>query len=249
MKTQMMRKGFSPDSQVSNFDTTRKTVKNLRLGISATVLCYLALVIGVAALPCAAESVLSSGAFVGGAATGSVNVITTSIGLDWNGLPQNNPNQIQVTSNAVASGAFYANLDFTQNPSTEYGVIWDMTNTSGQDWYSMHFTLQYAPLGDFSVTYDATGTFPSQPNGSPYSLPYNWTDTNIDFSGGAISGSGGTASFFLPLDVNGSCCSGNFIIWATPDYSPGTTPEPSSLLLFGSGILGVAGLLRKRFLG
>ncbi len=29
----------------------------------------------------------------------------------------------------------------------------------------------------------------------------------------------------------------------------GTTPEPSSLALFGSGILGIGGLLRKRFLG
>src|ERR1035437_6562243 len=60
--------------------------------------------------------------------------------------------------------------------------------------------------------------------------------------------SGGTVSFYLPLDVNGLCCSGNFIVFATPDYSP-STPEPSSLLLFGSGILGVGGLLRRRFLG
>ncbi len=31
--------------------------------------------------------------------------------------------------------------------------------------------------------------------------------------------------------------------------SGGTTPEPSSLALFGSGVLGLGGLLRRRFLG
>ncbi len=248
MNAQTIGKNLSPACEISTLNATRKTVKNLKLGISATALCYLAMVIGSAVLPCQAESVLSSGAFVGGAATGIVNVTTPNVGLDWNGLPQNNPNQIQVTSNATSTGAFYINLDFTQNPSTEYGVSWNMTNTSGQDWYSMHFTLLYAPLGDFMVTFDATGAFPSQPNGAPYALPYNWSDTNIDFSGGAISGSGGTANFFLPLDVNGQCCSGNFIVFATPDYTP-STPEPSSLMLLGSGILGIGGLLRKRFLG
>ena len=29
----------------------------------------------------------------------------------------------------------------------------------------------------------------------------------------------------------------------------GSTPEPSSLALFGSGVLGIGGLLRRRFLG
>jgi hypothetical protein len=32
-------------------------------------------------------------------------------------------------------------------------------------------------------------------------------------------------------------------------YFGGSTPEPSSLLLFGSGIVGLGGLLRRRFLG
>jgi hypothetical protein len=126
-------------------------------------------------------------------------------------------------------------------------MTWNMTNNSQQDWYSMHFTIQYAPLEDFSVTFDAGETGLQAPHGV-YGLD-NWSDTNIDFSGGAISGSGGAVTFFLPLDANGKCCSGNFIVWATPDYSPGTTPEPSSLALFGSGILGVGGLLRRRFLG
>lgn len=240
MKTQVIRKGFSPTSEIPKFDTTRKTMKKLRLSISAMALCCLAMVIGGAVLPCAAESVLT---------TGSVIVATPIPGLDWNGSPQTNPNTITANSTIFGTGAFGLNLDFTQDgfSSTEYGITWNMTNNTGLNWYSMHFTLQYAPLDDFSMTFDAGEGLGNQPNATAFGLN-NWSDTNIDFSGGPVSGSGGTVSFFLPLDANGRCCSGNFIVWATPDYAP-STPEPSSLMLFGSGILGVGGLLRRRFLG
>jgi PEP-CTERM motif len=247
MKTQVIRKGFSPTSEIPKFDTTRKTMKNLRPSIFATALCCLAMVVGGAVLPCAAESVTSG--TIGGAATGPVVVANGGGFGDWAGSPESNPNQITVTANALPSGAFYANLNFESdgNPLREYGMTWNMTNNSGLNWYSMHFTIEYAPLEDFSVTFDAGETGLQAPHSSVYGLD-NWSDTNIDFSGGPVSGSGGTASFFLPLDVNGKCCSGNFIVFATPDYAP-STPEPSSLMLFGSGILGVGGLLRRRFLG
>lgn len=243
MNTQTIRNGFSP-----KFDTTKKSIKKLRFEISATALCYLAMVIAGAVLPCAAETVGASGNSIGGAATGTVNVSTPFIGLDYNGPASTEPNQIQLTSTSTSTGTFYALLSFVVNPSTEYGATWNMTNNSGQSWYGMHFTIQFAPQGDLSMTYDATGTYPSQPSGSPYLLPYNWSDTNVDFSGGAISGSGGTATFYLPVDLDGQYHSGTFAIIATPDYNP-SAPEPSSLMLFGSGILGLGGLLRRRFLG
>jgi hypothetical protein len=248
MNTQTIRKNLSPACEISTLNATRKTVKNLKLGISATALCYLAMVIGSAVLPCGAETVTSG--TVGGAATvAAVGVVNAGFG-DWVGLPQLNPNQITVPANALPGGAFWANLNFSSdgNPLREYGMTWNMTNNSQQDWYSMHFTILYAPLEDFSVTFDAgegTGNTPNNTVG--YSLD-NWSNTNIDFSGGVISGAGGLATFYIPLDVNGVCCSGNFLVIATPDYTP-STPEPSSLMLLGSGILGIGGLLRKRFLG
>ena len=248
MKTRTTCNGFNANCEVARVNITGKTTKKLRFGISATALCYLAMVIGGAVVPSAAETISPTGNIVGGAGTGTVGVTTTTIGLDWNGLPQNNPNQVLVTSNSTGSGYVYAYLGFAVNPSTEYGVTWNMTNNSGQDWYGMHFTVLFSPQGDLSMTFDATGTYPSQPNGSPYLLPYNWTDTNIDFSGGAISGSGGTANFELPLDLDGHYHSGTFSIFATPDYAP-SVPEPSSLAMFGSGVLGLGGLLRRRFLG
>ncbi len=45
----------------------------------------------------------------------------------------------------------------------------------------------------------------------------------------------------------GSIPSESFTIQGTG--SGGTTPEPSSLLIFGSGVMGLGGLLRRRFLG
>jgi hypothetical protein len=247
MKTQVMCKDFSLDSETSKSHPERKTTKHVRLGISAMALCCLAMVIGSAVLPCGAETVTSG--TIGGAATGPVVVANGGGFGDWAGSPESNPNQITVTANALPGGVFYANLNFASdgNPLREYGMTWNMTNNSQQDWYSMHFTIQYAPLEDFSVTFDAGETGLQAPHSSVYGLD-NWSNTNIDFSGGAISGAGGLATFYLPLDVNGLCCSGNFIVFATPDYSP-STPEPSSLMLFGSGILGIGGLLRKRFLG
>ena len=47
-------------------------------------------------------------------------------------------------------------------------------------------------------------------------------------------------------DGQGCIPSESFNIVGTPDT--GTTPEPSSIILFGSGILGLAGILRRRML-
>ena len=49
------------------------------------------------------------------------------------------------------------------------------------------------------------------------------------------------------LDANGNPISSGVVSNAT--FAPATTPEPSSLVLFGSGILGLAGILRKKMIG
>lgn len=246
MNNQVISKSSSRHTEISELNTTNKTTKIRRLRLSAMALCYLAIVIGTAVLPCQAETI-TSGSF----GYGTVNVTTPSgnSGWNWAGSPQTNPDLITVNQTSAPYGAFGINLNFTQDPSTEYGITWNMTNNSGFDWYSMHFTIQFAPLGDFNVTFDKTGANPSTPNTNVVGWGLdNWSDTKVDFSGGASNGVNGTATFNLPLDVYGRCCSGNLIVWATPDYNP-STPEPNTMLLLGSGILGVGGILRKRFLG
>jgi hypothetical protein len=74
--------------------------------------------------------------------------------------------------------------------------------------------------------------------------------------GGAVDSSGST---FDGWDLNNGPASCSFAVGGVPqgdcgaggesftiNSSPTTTPEPSSILLFGSGILGLAGVLRRK---
>ena len=50
------------------------------------------------------------------------------------------------------------------------------------------------------------------------------------------------------MDVVGTIPSESFDIIGTCGYYCGAVPEPGSIVLFGSGILGVAGVLRRKLL-
>ena len=45
------------------------------------------------------------------------------------------------------------------------------------------------------------------------------------------------------FDIRGNVMAGN------DNLAPGQTPEPSSIMLLGSGMLGLAGILRRRLMG
>jgi PEP-CTERM motif len=74
----------------------------------------------------------------------------------------------------------------------------------------------------------------------PSGDPVYWDENSGKGCGGPMCPSSASESSV------GTIPSEAFTLYGTP--SGGTTPEPSSIMLFGSGILGLAGLLRRKLL-
>ncbi len=76
--------------------------------------------------------------------------------------------------------------------------------------------------------------------------PIYW-DENSGVGCGGTDGHGADCPSLASESAVGTIVPEGFTIQGT--LNGGSTPEPSSLALFGSGVLGIVGLLRRRFLG
>jgi PEP-CTERM motif len=109
-------------------------------------------------------------------------------------------------------------------------------NATGQtNLFINNFGLQIA-LVDFSLSNidvpNGTSWITLQNAVTPSGDPVYWDEN------------GGSSSAFE--NTLGSIPSEAFTITGTATGTTGTTPEPSSIMLFGSGILGLAGVLRRK---
>ena len=127
-------------------------------------------------------------------------------------------------------GILNVNLGLGNNLSqipTVYHVIETIDNTSAIDWTDFHIT---SPNASSLVT----------------TLSDHWAtcDSAILCSGGVVPAQGGNFTIFFDLGTPTDQTAGAFALFESP--STRGVPEPGSLLLLGSGLVGLAGIIRRR---
>ncbi len=146
---------------------------------------------------------------------------------------------VQVVSGPFGSysgaedGQFYATMGPVGSDSTLSQTISD---TAGVHY---NFSFWFASVGDnpsdFSASWDGTSLLSlTNPNTGA-----NWTQFSFD-----VVGTGSDTIQFAFRDDPSYLALDNISVGGPP---PGSTPEPSSLLLLGSGLLTVGGVVRRKF--
>jgi len=102
------------------------------------------------------------------------------------------------------------------------------------------FTNPVFAVGDF-FNYDADESSPTTPATiAVYGTSGNLIESyNLDFSTGGAADSGEWLGFSETTPIGSFTMTDNYIAMAS-------TPEPSSLLLLGSGLLGLVGVARRK---
>jgi PEP-CTERM motif-containing protein len=143
----------------------------------------------------------------------------------------------------VVTGGFYV---YPGAQDGNFYSVWGNVGGDGQisqsfsDTAGAHYTFSFwfASVGDvpsdFSASWDSTTLLSlSNPN-----TGVNYTEYSF-----AVTGTGSDTITFTGRDDPAWMALDNISV--TP--STGTTPEPSSLLLLGSGLLAVGGVIRRKF--
>jgi hypothetical protein len=140
-----------------------------------------------------------------------------------------------VSNNDPHSGQFAANFDPVN------GFVYlsqDLNTTPGVD-YNLIFWPKWIDIPPDILQVDWNGQLIfSQSNVTSYP----WTEISIN-NLLATSGQTELTFGFMMTDAQS--------LWKLDDVTvtPQTTPEPGTMMLFGSGILGIAGVLRRRLMG
>ena len=176
--------------------------------------------------------------FVSNYAMGNTNFTLTFDNVDTSALNTSNPGFPQYNN---LTGTL-VDTDYPFFTVTLTGVTLEVNNTTGNiDFYNSAFTDGLGMTSTSLVGYDLTSDL-SIPETFLNQTPTPGSGTPVSSFG--IAG-GGTFQFEGDGSIPGTAPSG--LGFTATDLTPAATPEPSSLLLLGSGLSGLA-MLRRRFL-
>jgi len=147
----------------------------------------------------------------------------------------------------VVSGPFYVytgaqegNFYATLGPVGSDGTLSQVLTTQAGTQYTFSFWLNAVgdDPSDFSAMWDGTTVYSAtDPNTGGNWQNFTFTET----------GTGSDTITFAFRDDPAYIALDNVSV--TPSTSGTSVPEPSSILLMGSGVLGLAGVIRRRFRG
>jgi len=144
--------------------------------------------------------------------------------LDWSITTGENSGT--VLGSGTASGA---NLSDTFLSSNQYGYNVDQITVTGLN---------------VAVTENSTYWLNLQNAAVPSGDPVYWDENSGTGCGG--TGGGANCPSLASESAVGTIPSEAFTVSGEPSGTSGNTPEPSSIMLFGSGALGLAALLRRK---